>query len=83
MQPLGMLLSMLSVKFSTDDVLVEFYADLVGEIGVLMLIECVVFSFSMKHVPGFIEHAEELKSKGVSDLLLISGMVFNSSVFYL
>lgn len=48
-----------------------------------MLIECVVFSFSMKHVPGFIEHAEELKSKGVSDLLLISGMVFNSFVFYL
>ncbi|KAM7512852.1 hypothetical protein LguiB_011727 [Lonicera macranthoides] len=27
---------------------------------------------SMKHVPGFIEHAEELKSKGISDLLLIS-----------
>jgi len=27
---------------------------------------------SLKHVPGFIENAEELKSKGVSDLLLIS-----------
>ncbi|XP_024979578.1 peroxiredoxin-2B-like [Cynara cardunculus var. scolymus] len=27
---------------------------------------------SMKHVPGFIEKSEELKSKGVEDLLLIS-----------
>lgn len=27
----------------------------------------------MKHVPGFIEKSEELKSKGVEELLLISG----------
>ncbi|KAF6164443.1 hypothetical protein GIB67_025269 [Kingdonia uniflora] len=27
---------------------------------------------SMKHVPGFIEHAEELKSKGIDEILLIS-----------
>ncbi|RZR83594.1 hypothetical protein BHM03_00010235 [Ensete ventricosum] len=30
------------------------------------------FSCSMKHVPGFIEKAEELKSKGVDEILLIS-----------
>ncbi|KAF6162348.1 hypothetical protein GIB67_008477 [Kingdonia uniflora] len=27
---------------------------------------------SMKHVPGFIDHAEELKSKGIDEILLIS-----------
>ncbi|OVA20316.1 Thioredoxin-like fold [Macleaya cordata] len=27
---------------------------------------------SLKHVPGFIEHAEELKSKGIDEILLIS-----------
>ncbi|KAK4601917.1 hypothetical protein RGQ29_011140 [Quercus rubra] len=27
---------------------------------------------SLKHVPGFIERAEELKSKGVDDILLVS-----------
>nr|GEX22413.1 putative thioredoxin-like fold protein [Tanacetum cinerariifolium] len=27
---------------------------------------------SMKHVPGFIEKSEELKAKGVEELLLIS-----------
>lgn len=27
----------------------------------------------MKHVPGFIEKSDELKSKGVEELLLISG----------
>lgn len=30
---------------------------------------------SVKHVPGFIEKAEEFKAKGVSEILLISGMV--------
>lgn len=27
----------------------------------------------MKHVPGFIEKAEELKSKGVDDIICFSG----------
>jgi peroxiredoxin len=31
---------------------------------------------SLKHVPGFIEKAEELKSKGVDEILLISGIVY-------
>lgn len=31
------------------------------------------FVDSVKHVPGFIEKAEELKSKGVAEILLISG----------
>ena len=30
---------------------------------------------SQKHVPGFIEKAEELKSKGVAEILCISGNV--------
>nr|XP_016437898.1 PREDICTED: peroxiredoxin-2B-like [Nicotiana tabacum] len=29
---------------------------------------------STKHVPGFIEKADELKSKGVDEILCISGM---------
>lgn len=29
---------------------------------------------SMKHVPGFVEKAEEFKSKGVDEILLISGI---------
>lgn len=29
---------------------------------------------SMKHVPGFIEKADELKSKGVEEILCLSGM---------
>lgn len=33
--------------------------------------ECVC---SMKHVPGFIEKADELKSKGVEEILCVSGM---------
>lgn len=33
------------------------------------------FGFSLKHVPGFIENAEALKSKGIDDILLISGIV--------
>lgn len=33
----------------------------------------------MQHVPGFIESAEELKSKGVDEILLISG----NHLFYL
>jgi len=28
----------------------------------------------MQHVPGFITKAEELKSKGVDEILLISGI---------
>lgn len=32
---------------------------------------------SVKHVPGFIEKAEEFKAKGVSEILLISGMNFS------
>lgn len=30
----------------------------------------------MKHVPGFVEKAEELKSKGIDEILLLSGMTF-------
>lgn len=36
----------------------------------------------MKHVPGFIEKAEEFKAKGVSEILLISGMTFCLSIVY-
>lgn len=31
----------------------------------------------MKHVPGFIESGEELKSKGVDEILCISGKDFD------
>ncbi|XVF26785.1 hypothetical protein REPUB_Repub14bG0048600 [Reevesia pubescens] len=30
---------------------------------------------SLKHVPGFIEKAEELKSKGISEIFLISAYI--------
>ncbi|PIA64883.1 hypothetical protein AQUCO_00100394v1 [Aquilegia coerulea] len=33
---------------------------------------------SNQHVPGFIQNAEELKSKGVDEILLISGNIFFS-----
>lgn len=31
---------------------------------------------SMQHVPGFIQSAEELKAKGVDEILVISGILF-------
>ena len=37
---------------------------------------------SLKHVPGFIERAEELKSKGVDDILLVSGISQLSFCFF-
>lgn len=35
---------------------------------------------SVKHVPGFIEKAEEFKAKGVSEIILIAGMIFTITV---
>lgn len=35
----------------------------------------------MQHVPGFIQNAEELKSKGIDEILLISGIFLNISIF--
>lgn len=34
-----------------------------------------LFGFSLKHVPGFIENGDELKAKGIDDILLISGIL--------
>jgi hypothetical protein len=36
---------------------------------------------SNQHVPGFITQAEQLKAKGVDEILLISGMLAYLSVF--
>lgn len=39
-------------------------------------VDCVCLWHSLKHVPGFVEKAEELKAKGVDDILLISGTLY-------
>ena len=44
---------------------------------------CVCVGHSLKHVPGFIERAEELKSKGVDDILLVSGISQLNFCFFL
>ncbi|TQD92262.1 hypothetical protein C1H46_022144 [Malus baccata] len=36
---------------------------------------------NLKHVPGFIEKAEELKSKGVEKILCLSGITSHLTVF--
>jgi hypothetical protein len=33
----------------------------------------------MQHVPGFIQSAEELKAKGVDEILVISGIILTNS----
>lgn len=35
---------------------------------------------SLKHVPGFIEKADELKSKGVDEILCISGILLTFNI---
>ncbi|CAN6681007.1 unnamed protein product [Malus baccata var. baccata] len=37
--------------------------------------------YTLKHVPGFIEKAEELKSKGVEKILCLSGITSHLTVF--
>lgn len=37
--------------------------------------------YSLKHVPGFIEKAEELKSKGVEKILCLSSFTSHLTVF--
>jgi hypothetical protein len=36
----------------------------------------------MQHVPGFITQAEQLKAKGVDEILLISGRLLSYLCFY-
>ncbi|CAN1318830.1 unnamed protein product [Linum perenne] len=38
---------------------------------------------SLKHVPGFIERAADLKAKGVAEIITISGNFFNSTCLQL
>ena len=37
--------------------------------------------YSLKHVPGYIEKADELKSKGVDKILCLSGMSLTLMLF--
>ena len=43
---------------------------------------CVFLLCSMQHVPGFIAQAEQLKAKGVDEILLISGRLLAYLCFY-
>ncbi|OEL17229.1 Peroxiredoxin-2C [Dichanthelium oligosanthes] len=53
---------------------------LFGSVAVLF---CVFLLCSMQHVPGFITQAEQLKAKGVDEILLISGRLLGYLCFYL
>lgn len=47
-----------------------------GETLLLFFAEFAWCFYSLKHVPGYIEKADELKSKGVDKILCLSGMSF-------